>query len=584
MQSLTTKTLKIFWTHAKKYPWHLLVVSLGVLIHATLQNYYPILYKQLIDALVNGDKTNIEPLINIVKIIFYVSMIRFFVARIFNFVNNFFQPKVMADLNITCFNYIHKHSFAFFANNFVGSLVTKVKRYERAFETIADQITFDLGRTILEIVLILGILFYQNTQIGIITLVWLVFYVSFSYFYSLYKLPVDIKRAEADSLITGGLADTITNNSNIKIFSSYKNEEKSFTNLALNQFKIRKKSWDLGTVSDAVQGASMILVEFVALYYCVKLWQTSEITIGTIALVQSYYFRIFDKSWNMGKNIRSIYEAIADANETTQILLTPHEVQDIPNANQLKVTSGLIEFQDVAFKYHTKVNVLNKFNLKINPLEKVALIGPSGDGKTTITKLLLRFTDIQSGEIKIDGQNISQVTQDSLRSKIAFVPQDPILFHRSLMENIRYGKPNATDQEVKAAAKIAHAHEFIEKCKDGYNTLVGERGIKLSGGERQRVAIARAVLKNSPILVLDEATSALDSESEFFIQDALKKLMENKTVIVIAHRLSTIMQMDRIIVLENGKIIEQGKHEELLKAKQGTYQKLWNIQAGGFSS
>ena len=218
----------------------------------------------------------------------------------------------------------------------------------------------------------------------------------------------------------------------------------------------------------------------------------------------------------------------------------------------------------------------------IQPGERVALIGPSGGGKTTIVKLLFRFFDLQGGKILIDGLNIALVTQDSLRANLSLVPQDPILFHRSLYDNIAYARPQASKQEVYEAARFAHADEFIRKFSQGYETFVGERGVKLSGGERQRVAIARAILKNAPVLVLDEATSSLDSESELLIQDALKNLMKGKTTIVIAHRLSTIMQMDRIIVIDNGKVVEEGKHKELLKAKQGVYQKLWEIQAGGF--
>ncbi|MEK7075807.1 MAG: ATP-binding cassette domain-containing protein, partial [Patescibacteria group bacterium] len=233
--------------------------------------------------------------------------------------------------------------------------------------------------------------------------------------------------------------------------------------------------------------------------------------------------------------------------------------------------------------YQKTGSILKKFNLDIRAGEKVALIGPSGGGKSTITRIIFRFFDLQKGKIYIDNQDISKVTQASLRESISLVPQEPILFHRSLMENIRYGKLNATDDEVKVAAKLAHCDEFINKFPDQYNTYVGERGVKLSGGERQRIAIARAILKNAPILVLDEATSSLDSESEKLIQDAMINLMHGKTTIVIAHRLSTIMNMDRIIVIENGEITEEGKHKELLKANKGTYQKLWQIQAGGFN-
>jgi ATP-binding cassette subfamily B protein len=328
----------------------------------------------------------------------------------------------------------------------------------------------------------------------------------------------------------------------------------------------------------------MIALEFGVILLAVQQWSQGRLLVGDVVLLQSYLFRTFDKLWNVGKNIRTIYEAIADANEMTEMLEKPHEVQDTPNAKTLKVAEGSIEFSKVTFGYHSERNVLKNFELKIPSGQRVALIGPSGGGKTTITKLLFRFLDIQKGKILIDGQDIAGVTQDSLRENLSLVPQEPILFHRSLMDNIRYAKPDTSDEEVIAAAKAAHCHEFIVECEHGYNTFVGERGIKLSGGQRQRVAIARAILKNAPILVLDEATSSLDSESEQFIQESLRTLMKGKTTIVIAHRLSTIMQMDRIVVIDGGKITEEGKHEELLKAKQGTYQKLWEIQAGGFSS
>jgi ABC-type multidrug transport system fused ATPase/permease subunit len=261
----------------------------------------------------------------------------------------------------------------------------------------------------------------------------------------------------------------------------------------------------------------------------------------------------------------------------------PYEVMDPAQPEHFTITTGSICFKNVYFEYHGIPPILKDFNLSILGGEKVALVGPSGAGKSTIVKLLLRLHSISSGSITIDGVSIANSTQKELRSVIGFVPQEPALFHRTLLENIRYGKLDATDDEVVEAAKKAHCHEFITRLPEGYNTYVGERGVKLSGGERQRIAIARAILKNAPILVLDEATSSLDSESELLIQDALKILMEGKTVIVIAHRLSTIMMMDRIIVMENGAVVEEGIHPDLVEKEGGLYARLWNIQAGGFA-
>ena len=265
-----------------------------------------------------------------------------------------------------------------------------------------------------------------------------------------------------------------------------------------------------------------------------------------------------------------------------EVMLLKHEIKDLPSAKKLLVKKGEIEFKDLGFSFSKTHEALKNINLIIKPGEKVALIGPSGAGKTTFVKLLLRLHSPTMGQILIDGQDISEVTQESLRENISMVPQDPVLFHRTLTENISYGKRNATKKEIEKVAKSAHCDEFIKDLPAGFETYVGERGIKLSGGERQRVAIARAILKNAPILILDEATSSLDSASEMLIQDALNNLMNNKTTIVIAHRLSTIQKMDRIIVIDNGEIIEQGNHNELLKNKNSLYKKLWELQAGGF--
>jgi ATP-binding cassette subfamily B protein len=328
----------------------------------------------------------------------------------------------------------------------------------------------------------------------------------------------------------------------------------------------------------------MVGLEIGLMFYALHLWREGLVTIGDFVLIQTYLINMFDRLWDFGRIIRYYYEAMADAQEMTEILEKPHEIVDMPKAKQLKISEGKIEFINVDFSYNQTRQIIKKLNLVIQPKEKVAIVGPSGGGKSTIASILLRQHDLTDGRIIIDGQNISQVSQESLWSNIGLVNQDPILFHRSLSENISYGLWGSNQEQVVKAAKMAHCHDFIKGFTEGYDTFVGERGMRLSGGERQRVAMARAIIKNAPILVLDEATSSLDSESEELIQKALSNLMKNKTVIVIAHRLSTIMKMDRIVVVDNGQIVEQGSHTELLKKRDGFYQRLWSKQVGGFIS
>jgi ATP-binding cassette subfamily B protein len=319
----------------------------------------------------------------------------------------------------------------------------------------------------------------------------------------------------------------------------------------------------------------------VALVGAIWASEHDTISIGVVYLAVTYTFTVSRQLWEMNSIMRNYNRIMGDAHDMTEILALIPSVVD-KSKTDLTVKKGEITFTDVSFAHtDSKELLFDHFSLAIADGERIGLVGRSGSGKTTLTRMLLRFSDITDGTIAVDGQDISQVTQKSLRENIAYVPQEPMLFHRSLYDNIAYGKPNATKEEVHDAAAKANALEFIEKLPEGFETTVGERGVKLSGGQRQRIAIARAILKDAPILVLDEATSALDSESEKLIQDALAKLMKGRTSIVVAHRLSTISKLDRIIVLENGEISEQGSHQQLLKDK-GTYAKLWAHQSGGF--
>ncbi|MCD4760458.1 ABC transporter ATP-binding protein/permease [bacterium] len=584
MSNYTKETFKIYYQHLLKYKWIALLIVTSVIIGSLGAVIAPWFYKQFFDLLTSdtliADK--IDPLRNILFKVLAVYLITWLFWRLATYYSSYLQAYVMEDLYNTCFAYLHKHSISFFNNNFVGALVKRVNRFRHSFEVISDIFLFDILGIVVTVILFVIVLFNRNIWLGLVILTWAIIYMIINYAFSMYKIKYDLKRAEASSELTGVLADTITNNLNIKIFSAYNRELKLYGKVNSKLRYWLRFSWNLEVLFEAIVALFMIALEIVIFYFAINLWQDGIITIGDSVLIQAYVLTLMMRLWNFGRIIRRYYSHMADAKEMTEILETPHEIQDVKNAKNLKVNQGQIEFNDISFSYCQTRRVINKFNLKIKPQEKVALVGPSGSGKSTIVNLLLRNYDLEKGKILIDGQKINHVTQEGLWKNIALVNQDTILFHRTLKENISYGQPKASDQEIIKAAKLANAHGFISKFPEIYKTYVGERGIKLSGGERQRVAIARAILKNAPILVLDEATSSLDSESEELIQDALANLMKDKTVMVIAHRLSTIMKMDRIIVLDKGKIIEQGTHQELIKKSGGLYKRLWEKQVGGF--
>ena len=576
--------IKIFLRHIRPYRASAFLIVLGIIISESLNIISPWFYKSLFDTLATGSPTEaatIHALLRLVTIIIGLRAGSWIFYRLVNWFNSIVQPKIMVDLERTSFSYILDHSYRFFANNFTGSLVRKVQRISRAFEDLSDNVIRQFLPLLIIITGSMIALWQRSRMIALATFAWIVLFVLANYLISIWKLKYDIKRAAKDSEATGAMADALTNNITIKLFANQDFERKIFQRLTEEYRKLRTLTWNLAEINDAVQWGLIIVIEFVVLYAAVKLWGRGLLAIGDFALLQGYLLALFNQIWNLGRIIRRSYESMADAKEMVAILNTPHEIKDSSQAKILKVKNGAITFKNVKFGYRANHLVLDKFNLTIAPREKVALVGPSGAGKSTVTKLLLRFHDINSGQIKIDDFDISKVTQESLRQNIAVVPQEPTLFHRSLLENIRYGRLQAADEEVIAAAQKARCHHFIERLPDGYGTLVGERGIKLSSGERQRVAIARAILKNAPILLLDEATSSLDSESEALIQEALTELMQSKTAVAIAHRLSTILKMDRIVVIDKNRVVDAGTHAELME-KDGLYRKLWQIQSSGF--
>ncbi len=579
-----SQVFKEYWKGIRPNKYRFFYAVTAFITAQVIGIFIPLYYKDFFDVLgKSSDKlSSSSALIWIITMVLILHLIGWAFRRTAMICYNRLESGTMSRLKQNGFDNLLYHSYSFFSNNFTGSLIQKVNRFTRSFEVLLDITMFNIMPLVVYLVGSVVITWFVAPIISIVIMIWVAIFLIFNFFFSRWKLKYDIEVAMADSKTTAYLADAVTNNNTISFFNGHEYETKGFKEVTLDQMNKIRRSWNLGEIVEATQSFLITFAEFFVFYYTIKYWENGLATIGTFVLVQTYIIGLAQNLWGTNNMVRKITEAIADSKEMVDILTTPIEIQDVPNAKEMKVNGGKIEFKNINFNFSDSRQILSDVNLKINAGEKVAIIGPSGAGKTTLVRLIMRLYDLTSGVLSIDDQDIHLVSQDSLRHNVSFVPQDPILFHRTLMDNIRYGRREATDAEVIEAAKLAHCHEFIDQLKDKYETFVGERGIKLSGGERQRVAIARAILKRSPILILDEATSSLDSHSEALIQDALDNLMKNCTTIVIAHRLSTIKKMDRIISMQNGKIIEEGTHAELANKDGGLYKKLWNLQVSGF--
>lgn len=578
-------TLQIYWQFMRRYPFMLATIILLLPIAVVSASILlPLIYANAINTVKDSIGSNAafwETYGGMVTATIVLIILAWLCWRTIGFTMSTFEYRVKRDLEQHIFKHLTTHSYDFHVNSFSGSLVAQTNRMTSAFERLFDSIYFDLLQLIIKIVAIMFVLVPRSPVAAAIIAAWVIIFIIVMTLMQIKKMPYSRASAEADSKVTAALADSLTNIFTIITFGRKANEQRRFNVASQKRYKISIKDWYISEGIFAFQSAMMFIIESTMIWTTVNLALQGKISIGDIVLVQFYLMSIMGQMWNFGRVIRNIERSLSDAYEMTVILAKKETVKDPPHPLPISIKNGELNFINVSFQYIDGQPLFQNLNLQIKPGERIGLVGPSGGGKTTITKLLLRLMDINSGDILIDGQNISSVRQDDLRQKIAFVPQEPILFHRSLKENIAYGRPDATDADIKAAAIAASADEFIQLLPTGYDTLVGERGVKLSGGQRQRIAIARAMLKNAPILLLDEATSALDSESEHLIQEALVRLMEKRTTIVIAHRLSTIQNMDRIIVIDKGRISEQGSHDELVKSN-GMYAKLWAHQSGGF--
>ncbi|EAS45652.1 ABC transporter ATP-binding protein [Photobacterium profundum] len=482
--------------------------------------------------------------------------------------------------------YLLKQSVSFYQNDFAGRIATKVMQTSLSVRETVMKLLDVLVYITVYFTAMVVLIAQSDYRLMIPMLLWLAAYVGIQLYFVPKLKAVSTEQADARSTMTGRIVDSYTNIQTVKLFS-HTDRETEYAEQGMKGFldTVHRQMRLVTGLNISVEIINYLLVFSIA-GLAIWLWTISAVTIGAIAVAVSLALRINGMSkWIMWE-IGGLFENIGTVIDGMRTLSKPVDITDKKDAPILTVNNGGIHFDDVNFHYGEKSGVIEKLNLNIKPGEKVGLVGRSGAGKSTMVNLLMRFHDVESGSISIDGQNIAHVTQDSLRAQIGMVTQDTSLLHRSIRENIMYGNPNATEEQLLAATKQAHAHEFIGSLSDpygntGYDAQVGERGVKLSGGQRQRIAISRVLLKNAPILLLDEATSALDSEVEAAIQESLYELMQGKTVIAIAHRLSTIAAMDRLIVLDKGEIAEQGSHQELI-AQKGIYAQLWAHQTGGF--
>ncbi|MBR0488457.1 ABC transporter ATP-binding protein [Candidatus Saccharibacteria bacterium] len=503
------------------------------------------------------------------------------VVRVLDWLDWSLDAKCGEYLSQLAFTAVINQSMTFHANKFSGSLTSAANKLPNAFIGLKSNFVWDIYPLILTVVYSIVMSALVCGPFAAILLVYVIVYAAVAITTYYKTMNVDEELAEAENKQTGQLADSVTNEVSVKSYAREKYEEGRFARATkrtrLATMKVAKVSFGRNMAMNVIN-----MVTFAGLLVLIIMSHNwFGLTIANVVFLYSLSDSLLSNVWTINHILRAINHSFGAAKEMVEILDMPYIIDDKTD-KPLKVDAAEIEFSHISFTHEEqKDKLFEDFSLEIKPGTTVGLVGVSGSGKSTLAKLLLRFDDVKKGAIFIDGQDIRDVTQKTLREAIAYVPQESSLFHRTVFENIAYGRPGATDEEVYEAARLANADEFIVGLPDGYDTMVGERGVKLSGGQRQRIAIARAILKDAPILVLDEATSALDSESEAAIQEALSNLMEGRTSIVVAHRLSTIAGLDKIVVLRDGKIVEEGTHKELLAA-QGEYAGLWNRQSGAF--
>jgi ATP-binding cassette subfamily B protein len=578
--------LKFLWSVIKPYKWWYLLMIQAPIVNSFYKVLSVTSIKIVVDVFTSLEVPEYSDFIYPVSL--FIGAIFFMESawRISHFAWMKSQPFVRANIVSKAYDLIQNYSYSFFQNTHSGSIVSKIKGILAGYNNLWFGVHHRIAVPMLEIFVTIISLAFVNLQLFFFMLIWCIVFFPVMLKMSLNVSKLALKTTDSQHKAMGSIADNITNIFSLFFFVTRKRELKKISQFLNEDTAQKDYAWVKYELKMAYVGIAFYATMFISLFiFMIHLRRIGVITVGDFVFVMTMTFLVIDNIWKLVGEVGDFIGKIGDFKSSFSILQVAQNTIDNARATNLKVTDGEIIFKDVSFAYEKDQKIFDHLNLCIKAGEKVGLVGHSGSGKSTLLALLLKNFKASEGNILIDGQSIYSTTSDSLRLQIAIIPQDSLLFHRSIAENIGYSKENASLQEVKNAAKKAHIHEFIKTLPQGYNSLVGERGIKLSGGQRQRIAIARAILKDAPILILDEATSSLDSKTELHIQESLDLLIsdKSKTVIAIAHRLSTLKHMDRIIVLDSGKIVEEGCHEELLN-NDGYYKKMWNMQAGGFFS
>jgi ATP-binding cassette subfamily B protein len=573
-----------FWTFIRKKKWTFSSIFIQDCINTLDALLWPFILCWVIDIFTQNEVNRAlawqflhAPIIASICLIVFIEIN----SRSMGFLMAKTIPKLQADIRMTMFDHVQKHSPHYFNERFAGSLANKITDMTASIESILQQLFWPIISSIAMSIFGAIFLWFVHPILSAVLVTWIIVHLSVCLMFSKRCDFYEHRHGESRSALLGKIVDSLSNYFAVNLFYRFRFEksalipgqnEEEETNISARTYVEKMRS---------VTSIFYITICFTGINGLVLyLWLQHKISTGEVAQVFGTMWNIGALMWNVGGALTVFFQSFGVAKQAYSIMLDPQDMGDKADAQELKVQSGEIVFDNVSFQYGEKKLFSNQ-HAHIHGGEKVGLVGFTGAGKSTFISLILRFFPLHEGTILIDGKNIADITLESLRRQIALIPQDPLLFHRTLRENISYGKPEATEAEIFAAAKLAHCDEFIRSIPAGYEAKVGERGTKLSGGEKQRIAIARAILADAPILILDEATSSLDSVTEKYIQDSLSKLMQGRTTIVIAHRLSTLSHMDRILVFDKGNIVEEGTHAALME-KNGLYAKMWTMQVGGF--